>query len=249
MAEVNPVDQLLQETINAQSLPGLNGFFTVITQLGSSTLWLLTFGAYFVMGKKKLIAAVFLTALLFSNVANEDLKDIFRRDRPSGADIDPWFITGMNYSFPSQHAQATFLLATLFAAYFGWRYGLITYPIAALVGFSRIYLGVHYLTDVIAGAVTGIVIGELVILSMYVNGMTRNPGLIGHLVRLAGIRPLTTSVTDKQQSAAVITPFIGFCISAVAMLSGFYYLSLLIMAYAYISTINMPGSYRQINSF
>ncbi|HEY5040078.1 MAG TPA: phosphatase PAP2 family protein [bacterium] len=66
------------------------------------------------------------------------------------------------FSFPSGHTAAAFLVATLAAVSFP--FPLITVAVlgwAGLVGFSRIYLGVHYPTDVLAGMVLGIASASL----------------------------------------------------------------------------------------
>jgi undecaprenyl-diphosphatase len=64
-------------------------------------------------------------------------------------------------SFPSNHAINTFGSATILAAAFpGVSY--IFYIFAAIVGYSRLYLGVHYPSDVIAGALLGVVIARIV---------------------------------------------------------------------------------------
>ena len=68
-----------------------------------------------------------------------------------------------SWSFPSGHTSSSFAFATaVFANNKKW--GIAAYVLAALIGFSRIYLGVHYCTDVLAGAVLGIVYGVIGVL-------------------------------------------------------------------------------------
>jgi len=58
------------------------------------------------------------------------------------------------YSFPSGHTTGAFSLAVIIALYFPI-FGLITIPLACCVGISRMYIGVHYPTDVIMGMFIG----------------------------------------------------------------------------------------------
>ena len=58
------------------------------------------------------------------------------------------------YSFPSGHTTGAFSLAVIIALYFPI-FGFITVPLACFVGISRIYIGVHYPTDVIMGMFIG----------------------------------------------------------------------------------------------
>nr|WP_291637478.1 phosphatase PAP2 family protein [Clostridium sp.] len=58
------------------------------------------------------------------------------------------------YSFPSGHTTAAFSLAVIIALYFPM-FGFITIPLAFCVGISRMYIGVHYPTDVIVGVFIG----------------------------------------------------------------------------------------------
>jgi undecaprenyl-diphosphatase len=57
-------------------------------------------------------------------------------------------------SFPSGHAMYAFMMATLLAKWVP-RYRIIFYIVAAFIGWTRIYLGLHYPTDVIAGGLLG----------------------------------------------------------------------------------------------
>ncbi len=63
-----------------------------------------------------------------------------------------------SWSFPSGHTSSSFAFATAVAAN-NKKIGVAAYVLAALIGFSRIYLGVHYFTDVLAGAVLGVIYG------------------------------------------------------------------------------------------
>ncbi|MCS3457732.1 undecaprenyl-diphosphatase [Aeromonas sp. BIGb0405] len=81
------------------------------------------------------------------------LKNSLRRARPSGL---PVFITPSDrYSLPSGHTAAAFLMATVLAAsYPEWAGSLFAW--ASLVAASRLLLGVHYGSDLLAGALLGV---------------------------------------------------------------------------------------------
>lgn len=90
------------------------------------------------------------------------MKQIFQRARPSFTDP---IITLTTYSFPSGHAAGATLFYGVLAAFLvarilKWRWRVVVVLVAillvALVGFSRIYLGVHYLSDVLAGVAEGV---------------------------------------------------------------------------------------------
>lgn len=69
-------------------------------------------------------------------------------------------LTPHSFSFPSGHATLAMAMAVVFAHHFPKARGSV-YLLAVLVGFSRIYFGVHYLSDVLAGFLLGAVIGYL----------------------------------------------------------------------------------------
>jgi undecaprenyl-diphosphatase len=88
------------------------------------------------------------------------LKDSFDRDRPepAGVGLEPAVATPGDPSFPSGHTATAFAGAMVVAAL----YPRLRWPalgLAALVGLSRVYLGVHFALDVLAGAALGIIVG------------------------------------------------------------------------------------------
>ncbi|OQW51512.1 MAG: hypothetical protein A4C66_13965 [Nitrospira sp. HN-bin3] len=90
------------------------------------------------------------------------LKWVFERVRPCRAlteavKIEPSGCGGL-FSFPSNHAANTAALAAFLHVLYP-RSGWITWPIVAVVGFSRVFIGAHYVTDVLGGWMLGGVIG------------------------------------------------------------------------------------------
>ncbi|MGY5452023.1 phosphatase PAP2 family protein [Agarivorans sp. MS3-6] len=83
------------------------------------------------------------------------LKQIFRRDRPQSL---PVFICPSDrFSFPSGHSAGAFVMAACVAEVFpSW--AMLAFCWAGLIAFSRVLLGVHFVSDVIAGACLGLVI-------------------------------------------------------------------------------------------
>lgn len=93
-------------------------------------------------------------------VNNVFLKHLVARARPFDViqNLVPLITKPTDYSFPSGHTACSFAVAFLLFRKLPKKYGIPCLAFAALIGFSRIYLGVHYLSDVIAGVVSGIVL-------------------------------------------------------------------------------------------
>ena len=109
-----------------------------------------------------IIGAALLAVTLSDLINHRVLKEFFARPRPCNILPDVHLLAGCSgsLSFPSSHAVNSFALAAIFGFY-EKKLWIITAPGAALVAFSRVYLGVHYPADVIVGAIVGIGFGYL----------------------------------------------------------------------------------------
>ena len=86
-------------------------------------------------------------------------KQAIRRDRP--VQVSGVFRSS-GYSMPSGHATLTFAAATVLQQHLGYKAGLPTYLAASYVAMSRLHDNVHFASDVVIGAATGIIIGRSV---------------------------------------------------------------------------------------
>ena len=110
-------------------------------------------------------------ALVFSYLGANGLKMIFRRSRPNaiGYPENQWFQYGgpplVTNSFPSGHATYAASMATVLCSSYPdsrWM-PYAAWGMAGLVGFERVYNGVHHPSDVIAGFMLGYVLGKLAV--------------------------------------------------------------------------------------
>ncbi len=103
------------------------------------------------------------------------LKDATMRLRPISYPSAGWFVTSKsptayirgNGSFPSGHSMEAFAVATIIARRYGREHRWVpvaAYGLASLVGFSRLTLNVHYLSDVVMGSALGYSISRFTVL-------------------------------------------------------------------------------------
>jgi undecaprenyl-diphosphatase len=90
-------------------------------------------------------------AVLVADGLTALIKEVVPRHRPFEHQLGP---SERTHSFPSGHTATAFAGATMLSAFVP-RYRVAFYALACLIGFSRLYNGVHYPTDVLAGAVLG----------------------------------------------------------------------------------------------
>lgn len=161
-----------------------NGFFdvvfTFITHLGDKGYIWIALSAVLMIFKKtrKIGVCVAIALILGVLVGNLTLKPLIARTRPFDArqGIDLLISAPKDYSFPSGHTLSSFASATAVFAY-NKKYGALCYILAFLIAFSRLYLYVHYPTDVFGGMIIGAILGfiafkitELIFARFFENG-------------------------------------------------------------------------------
>jgi membrane-associated phospholipid phosphatase len=154
--------------LNQYHHPILDKLFVKITHFGDGIFAAAISVALIMVGKKK-IGLSLLLAYLSSGIITQSLKRILPMPRPQ-LFFEPGtyqhFIDGItfsgNNSFPSAHTTTIFAMITVLVVCFKltkWQLELML--LAGLVGFSRIYLGQHFLLDVTIGALIGTIMGML----------------------------------------------------------------------------------------
>lgn len=152
-------DQLLADALHQLATPVTTTGFLVISLLGNQVVLVLAISltVLYLLHRHWMHATFWLIALAGGQVLNWLLKDLFARPRPV---FQNPLVTEVNYSFPSGHAMMSLITYGLLAyfAVLGLRNrgsrALVIASAAFLVlmiGLSRIYLGVHYFSDVVGG--------------------------------------------------------------------------------------------------
>lgn len=99
-------------------------------------------------------------AVAAAGLAVTILKELFDRSRPPVSGIDAVGVIPASASFPSGHAATAFAAAVAVGMFYP-RLRRPLLALAAVVALSRVYLGVHYATDVLAGSALGVLLGLL----------------------------------------------------------------------------------------
>jgi undecaprenyl-diphosphatase len=153
-------DESLYLKINAGWNPDYAPVFRALTELGSSTLWFIAVFVLWIFGKRTL-ATYLLVAILIHIAIGGSLKYIIDRPRPFNLFPNAFSLySPTDPSFPSGHTEGSFAAALVL----GLRNKKLLVPLsllAAFVGMSRVYIGVHFPLDVISGAIFGVLIGAL----------------------------------------------------------------------------------------
>jgi membrane-associated phospholipid phosphatase len=123
----------------------------------STLVLLLVFSLYKKNQKLRDRFVVVTISVLFAYIASNLIKIIVQRPRPFDTFIDIIkYGDGGSFSFPSGHTSEAFAFATAISlAYRKWYIVIPVYLWACMVGFSRMYLGTHYPSDVLAGIFIG----------------------------------------------------------------------------------------------
>ncbi|MHB1399698.1 MAG: phosphatase PAP2 family protein [Trichloromonadaceae bacterium] len=156
--------ELIQRFCQLRRLPLLTLLFRTASRLGDGPFWggcailLAVFGGL----AERLAVAAGLLAALGSVALFMAVKNLIGRPRP----CDAWSgVTSLmtapdRFSFPSGHTMTAFAVFAAFAPFLPSSI-LLFLPLAVLIGLSRVFLGLHYPSDVLVGAVLGSTLGHL----------------------------------------------------------------------------------------
>ncbi len=152
-------DKQIISFIVANRLEFLNKFFILLDYINGFVIFIISLAILYFNKDKKRIPYLIL-AFLFYAVIVFFLKEFIARPRPYTFGIYA-LIPDTNFSFPSGHTTAIFTALPFMKKFKNIYYIYIIFAI--LIAFSRIYLGVHYLSDVIAGILLGLLISNFIL--------------------------------------------------------------------------------------
>jgi len=142
----------------------LDKFFSIITNVNNWYIaYIILLGILLTKGGRQgriAAAAVVLMIVVTDQLQHKVIKEIFERIRPCNALTDVLTPLGCNgtFSFPSNHATNNFAVAVLFYRIYP-HLKLPLFIAASLIAISRVYLGLHYPSDILGGAVIGSAFG------------------------------------------------------------------------------------------
>jgi undecaprenyl-diphosphatase len=165
-------DRRLESWIAGHRVAALDPVFRGLTYIGTQGIvWLVLAAIAALVSRRWQVLAWVAAADLTAQLTTDLFKLVIHRTRPRVHTLIPEPHT---HSFPSGHAASSFACAVILSAYVP-RWRVAFYVLAALIAFSRVYVGVHYPLDVIAGAAWGVVIGlALLQVAEMVRGRSRN---------------------------------------------------------------------------
>lgn len=139
--------------------PILDRIMPAVSSLGNKGMcWILISTLLILSGEYRAVGLVLVCTLaVCALVGNFVLKPLFARIRPCGVHREVALLIPRptDFSFPSGHTATSFAAATILFMT-NVRFGMLGLALAILIAFSRAYLFVHYLSDIIAGMIIGV---------------------------------------------------------------------------------------------
>ena len=150
-------DRHLESWIAGHRFHVLDPVFRGLTYIGTwGAVWLVVAAVLAAVWRRWQILLWVAAADAAAQLSTRLLQDAFGRSRP---DVHTLVAKPHSHSFPSGHAASSFACAVVLASYLPrWRVPI--YVLAALIAFSRSYVGVHYPVDVVVGALWGVLLGK-----------------------------------------------------------------------------------------
>lgn len=162
MNAIYDIDFAILDALQKIHCPALDIILAAFTYIGQAgAVWIIASIIFLCIKSRRGAGIAVLASLALEVVLNERIiKHIVKRPRPFT--LHPWVDTVVHqpssWSFASGHSCSSFAAATAIFC-FDKRLGAAAYAIAALIAFSRNYFYIHYPTDVLCGALLGVLIG------------------------------------------------------------------------------------------
>ena len=157
---VNSEKTILLFIQNVIRNPILTPFFVTVTRLGNvGFIWIVLTAILLISKKTRKIGCMVALSLLGSLIINNlILKNLVARTRPYEIinGLIPLIEKPSDYSFPSGHTASSFAAASILYRKLPKQFGIPVLILAILISFSRLYLGVHYPSDVLFGIISGV---------------------------------------------------------------------------------------------
>lgn len=138
----------------------------ILTSLGDMGLiWILISIGLLITPKYRKVGFMTICALILSSILSEGLlKHLIQRPRPFIADptVQLLITKPLSYSFPSGHTTSAFAAAGILVRMVKKYRGYVI-ALALMIAFSRMYLFVHYLSDIIGGIIVGLICSKVVL--------------------------------------------------------------------------------------
>lgn len=155
----------------------LTGIFKFITMLGNGGWFWIVLSLLLLINKqtRKIGLTAIIALIIGALITNVCLKNMVARIRPYDrySDIIPLIAKPKDFSFPSGHSCASFAAAFVYFKLMPKEFGIPTIILASLIAFSRLYIGVHYPTDVLFGILIGIFSAYMAVI-IYKKYLNRN---------------------------------------------------------------------------
>ena len=155
------LDHRLDRWVVGHRSDWLDPIFVGLSWIGSyGAVWLAIALFYAWQTRRPYLPMLVAAMTMVAEISNYGLKLVFDRARPPESYLEPETLIHppTTPSFPSGHAVTAFLGATLIS-FSRARWAVWLYALAAAIAWSRVYVGVHYPLDILAGAVYGTALG------------------------------------------------------------------------------------------
>lgn len=199
---------VINQFFQSFATPLLTTFFQIITYLGHPSFWIIIAGIFYWKGNSKQ-SHLLVLLLIFSSIIAGILKIIIERPRPEGILV---LESNTSFAMPSGHATLIASTTTFIHKTINTIQKNILYLAIVLVGISRIYLGAHYLTDVLAGLALGFftAIVFLKIDKIIESKKIKTTNIMDALILLGLIAITLAAAKTNTQEYAVMFAFFGY---------------------------------------